>query len=273
MKLKSYLTLSAVAFGLCGHLTAQTPATATAETPSAAAPATPSEFSEEQILEVLGWYIGKSNGLSELEFSKEQVDSLVRGMLLAREGKDAPADIQKIGPEVDKFLRARQEKYMSKMREKAAADAEKVFAEAKARPGAVALPSGIVYEILQPGSGDFPKPTDTVKVNYTGTLADGTQFDSSNGTPIEFSLSGVIPGWTEGIQKVNKGGKIRLVIPAELAYGEQGQPGIPPNSTLIFEVELLDIKPAPAVDRLPSLPQNPAEAPAPSEPTKPAATK
>ncbi len=87
-----------------------------------------------------------------------------------------------------------------------------------------------------------------MKVNYTGTLVDGTVFDSSaqRGQPAEFPLDGVIPGWTEGIQKIGKGGKIKLYVPPELGYGDEGRPGIPPGSTLIFDVELLDIKPTPA---------------------------
>ena len=102
------------------------------------------------------------------------------------------------------------------------------------------------YEVVKAGNGTFPKATDTVTVHYTGRLIDGTVFDSSvqRGQPAEFQLDQVIPGWTEGIQKVDKGGSIKLYIPPQLAYGDEGRPGIPPSSTLIFDVELLDIKPA-----------------------------
>lgn len=90
-------------------------------------------------------------------------------------------------------------------------------------------------------------------MNYKGTLIDGKEFDNSytRGEPLSFRLDGVIPGWTEGLKNIKKGGKIKLVIPPELAYGKAGVPGIPPNSTTVFDVELLDVKPAPKADTKP----------------------
>ncbi|RZT36639.1 FKBP-type peptidyl-prolyl cis-trans isomerase [Cupriavidus agavae] len=106
------------------------------------------------------------------------------------------------------------------------------------------LPSGVVIETITKGTGASPKASDTVKVHYRGTLTNGTEFDSSykRGQPISFPLNGVIPCWTEGVQKMQVGGKARLTCPASTAYGARGVPGtIPPNSTLNFEVELLGI--------------------------------
>jgi len=99
--------------------------------------------------------------------------------------------------------------------------------------------------VLKEGNGTQPKSSDTVTVNYRGTLIDGTEFDSSykRGQPATFPVSGVIKGWTEALQLMKVGSKLQLFIPASLAYGEQGRPGLPPNSTLIFEVELMDVKP------------------------------
>jgi len=114
----------------------------------------------------------------------------------------------------------------------------------KQKPGVITTESGLQYEVITPGYGPQPTVQDVVKVHYKGTLIDGTEFDSSysRGQPIEFPLSGVISGWTEGLQLMNVGGKYRLFIPSDLGYGTQGYgPQIPPNSTLIFEVELLDI--------------------------------
>ncbi|MDD2744051.1 MAG: FKBP-type peptidyl-prolyl cis-trans isomerase [Rhodocyclaceae bacterium] len=104
--------------------------------------------------------------------------------------------------------------------------------------------SGIGITMLKEGTGANPKVTDAVTVNYRGTLTNGQEFDSSykRGEPASFPLSRVIPCWTEGVQKIKVGGKAKLVCPPELAYGNKNIPGIPPNSTLIFEVELLGIK-------------------------------
>ena len=118
------------------------------------------------------------------------------------------------------------------------------LAENSQKPGINVTGSGLQYEVVQEGSGPKPTATATVRVHYEGTLIDGTVFDSSytNGEPVEISLAGVIPGWTEGLQLMNKGSTYRLFIPSDLGYGPQGAgPQIPPYSTLIFEVELIDI--------------------------------
>jgi FKBP-type peptidyl-prolyl cis-trans isomerase FkpA len=110
--------------------------------------------------------------------------------------------------------------------------------------GAVVTKTGLVYRSLKDGSGASPGATDTVKVHYKGTFPDGKEFDSSysRGTPIEFPLNRVIPCWTEGVQRMKQGGKAKLTCPSAIAYGERGAGGvIPPNATLLFEVELLGI--------------------------------
>ena len=111
--------------------------------------------------------------------------------------------------------------------------------------GAVKSPSGMVYRSLRDGKGKSPGPVSTVEVNYRGTLTNGKEFDSSykRNQSISFPLNQVIPCWTEGVQKMKTGGKAKLVCPPELAYGAQGAGSdVPPNATLIFEVELLSIK-------------------------------
>ena len=121
------------------------------------------------------------------------------------------------------------------------------FLEAnKTKEGVVTLPSGLQYKVLQEGTGPKPAPTDTVVCNYRGTLLDNTEFDSSykRGQPATFPVTGVIKGWTEALQLMPVGSKWQLFVPAELAYGDRGAGGqIPPNATLIFEVELLSIQP------------------------------
>ena len=118
-------------------------------------------------------------------------------------------------------------------------------AKAAKESGAVVTASGLVYKSLKDGGGASPKATDTVKVNYRGTFPDGKEFDSSYkaGGPIEFPLNGVIKCWTEGVQMMKVGGKAKLTCPSAIAYGERGAGGglIPPNATLVFEVELLGV--------------------------------
>lgn len=238
-----------------------------AATPASAAPAAPAvTYTEPQILEVIGWFMGKNSQIDTFDFTKDQLDAVARGFLMAAAGKDAPTDIQKIGPQVEDFVHKRQDVYLAKLKTQGQADAEKFFADLKKKPGIVALPSGLYYEITKPGTGANAKATDTVKAHYTGTLLNGTVFDTSRqprqpGDPVvpaEFALDQVIPGWTEGLQKINKGGQIKLYIPPQLAYGDEGRPGIPPASTLIFDIEVLDITPTPG-------PASLAPAPAPGK--------
>lgn len=206
----------------------------------------PAAYTELQIVEEFGWFIGKRVGLTELTFTPAEITALLKGFAAAAEGRDSPYELEKIGPAMDEFMQKKQSAYLGKLKEQNSAANAAFFDKLKDNTAVIALPSGLRYEIIQPGDGAYPKPTETVRVHYTGRLVDGSVFDSSveRGSPAEFGLNQVIPGWTEGIQKVNKGGKIKLYVPPDLAYGDDGRPGIPPGSTLIFEVELLDIMPA-----------------------------
>lgn len=148
----------------------------------------------------------------------------------------------------DSLMQSKQAEQMAKMQNAGSdnkAAGEAFLAENKKKAGITTTASGLQYEVIKKGSGPKPKATDKVKVHYVGTTLDGKEFDSSikRGQPVEFPLSGVIPGWTEGLQLMNTGAKYRLFIPSNLAYGEQGAPqgGIGPNSVLTFEVELLEI--------------------------------
>ena len=127
------------------------------------------------------------------------------------------------------------------------AEAGRAFlAENAEREGVVTTASGLQYEVLASGDGATPGPTDTVTTHYHGTFVDGRIFDSSvqRGVPASFPVNGVIKGWTEALQLMQVGDKWRIVCPPDLAYGERGRSGIPPSSTLIFEVELLDVQPS-----------------------------
>jgi FKBP-type peptidyl-prolyl cis-trans isomerase len=209
----------------------------------------PPAFTNDQLLEEFGWLVGKRTGLSEWGFKPGEADMIAKGLLAALNGQDSPYVVQKIGPAMDEFIQKKQASLLQAMKTKNIAEAAAYFAKLSEDKSVVTLPDGLRYSIVNPGAGDPPKPADTVKVNYTGTLINGTVFDSSErgGKPVEFALNKVIPGWTEGLQKIAKGGRIKLYVPPQLAYGDDGRPGIPPGSVLIFEIDLLDITPAPMV--------------------------
>jgi FKBP-type peptidyl-prolyl cis-trans isomerase FklB len=146
---------------------------------------------------------------------------------------------------LQKDLQAKQQDQIKALSEKNKKEGEAFLAENKKKQGVITMPSGLQYKILTDGKGKSPKATDTVTVNYKGTLIDGTEFDSSykRGQPATFAVNGVIPGWTEALQLMKEGSKWQMFIPSNLAYGERGAGGaIGPNAVLIFEVELISIK-------------------------------
>ena len=119
---------------------------------------------------------------------------------------------------------------------------EAYLAQNAKKEGVKTTASGLQYKVIKSGSGKSPKATDTVSVNYRGTLINGTEFDASRGNPVTFQVNGVIPGWTEALQLMKEGGKNKFIIPYQLGYGEQGYPGvIPPKSWLIFDIELIKV--------------------------------
>ena len=140
-------------------------------------------------------------------------------------------------------LQAQENEKMWLEGEKNREDGEAYLADNGKRSGVTTTASGLQYEVLVQGSGEKPGSTDMVQVHYEGALIDGTVFDSSynSGQPVEFGLNMVIPGWTEGVQLMNEGSTYRFVIPSDLAYGTNGAGPIPPNSTLVFKVELISI--------------------------------
>lgn len=157
-------------------------------------------------------------------------------------------EMQTILQSLDKKLNDKRTEQAKAIAAKNLEDSKKFLEENKAKPGVVTTESGLQYEVLTPGSGEKPAAEDTVEVDYVGTLIDGKEFDSSykRGETAKFPLNRVIPGWTEGVQLMPVGAKYKFVIPANLAYGERDTGTIPPNSTLIFEVELKSIEKAQA---------------------------
>ena len=170
-----------------------------------------------------------------------EIELLLRGFSDAATGKEPLVNLQERVSQLEAMMKERMAAAAMPQKDRDRAYLEKASAEA----GAVKTASGLVYKELAAGTGPQPEPTDRVKVHYHGTLVDGTVFDSSvqRGEPTSFALDQVIPGWIEGLQMMKAGGKARLVIPSELAYGDGGRPpAIPGGATLIFEVELLGIE-------------------------------
>lgn len=179
--------------------------------------------------------------LSRLELSRAELELVKRALTDAAAGKPA-IELNAWGPKINSFAQARMARAATQEKVRAKAYLDKAAAE----PGSTRTPSGLVYRELAAGTGASPKATDKVKVQYRGTLVNGTEFDSSykRNAPAEFPLNGVIPCWTEGVQRMKVGGKSRLVCPSEIAYGDRGSPpSIPGGATLIFEIELLGIVP------------------------------
>jgi FKBP-type peptidyl-prolyl cis-trans isomerase FkpA len=192
---------------------------------------------DEKAAYAAGAMLGRN--LAALSLSPSELEAAKRGLSDVASGKTPAVDLQAYEPKVMAMMQSRRASKAVGEKEKGKAFCENVAKET----GASAAPSGLVFKSLKPGSGPNPRPTDVVRVHYRGTFIDGNEFDSSikRGQPAEFALNGVIPCWTEGVQKMKVGEKARLVCPSDIAYGDQGRPGIPGGATLDFEVELLDI--------------------------------
>ncbi|HEY7002558.1 MAG TPA: FKBP-type peptidyl-prolyl cis-trans isomerase [Candidatus Udaeobacter sp.] len=202
--------------------------------------------------------------------SRQKVDVLPD--LLVAGIKDAIAGKPQLTPEQIKEVMSTFEKDMEQKQkelgEKNKAEGAKFLEENKKKEGVKTTASGLQYKVLKDGSGPQAKKTDTVTVNYRGTLISGTEFDSSykRGQPATFPVSGVIPGWTEALQLMKVGSKYQLFIPSNLAYGERSvSPEIGANSTLIFEVELMDAKPGPTPAPAGAAPKVPTPAASPTK--------
>lgn len=198
-----------------------------------------------QVSYTIGAQFGRSLKAQELDLD---TDALSRGIVDGyKGGKAMKMSDEEMQQAMMKLSQDRQNAQKAEA-DKNKAISDEFLAKNKAVEGVKTTPSGLQYKITDPGNGPSPKGDDIVVVNYKGTLIDGKEFDSSykRNMPAEFPVRGVIPGWTEGLQLLKKGGKATFWIPPELGYGDRPRQAIPGNAVLVFEVELLDIKPNPA---------------------------
>ena len=202
------------------------------------------ETNKDKASYIIGVQLG-----TQMSQTKDDIDldKVMLGLKESFAGKEPRMKKEEMMAAMQEFQKGIQEKQQAKMTEmgsKNAKEGETFLAENKKKDGIVTLPSGLQYKVITAGKDKSPKASDTVVTHYRGSLLDGKVFDSSyeRGEPVTFPVNGVIPGWTEALQKMKAGDKWQLFIPSGLAYGEHGQGPIGPNALLIFDIELLEIK-------------------------------
>ncbi|WP_050023914.1 FKBP-type peptidyl-prolyl cis-trans isomerase [Verrucomicrobium sp. BvORR034] len=244
--MKVSLLLPLIALSLAAPLRAQE--TKSTEAKPAETAAAPAPVIDAALLEKVSYFYGTQMGGQFQEMGVQiNVDSLAAGVKDAIDKKEPKYSREELMATMGQFeqaMNAKIQKEMGEAASKNSQEGEKFLAENGKRPGVTTTASGLQYEVIKKAEGAKPKAEDVVTVHYVGTLINGTEFDSSvkRGEPANFPLNQVIAGWTEGLQLMTVGSKYKLFVPSKLAYGEQGSPrAIGPNSTLIFEVELLKI--------------------------------
>jgi FKBP-type peptidyl-prolyl cis-trans isomerase FklB len=195
----------------------------------------------------IGYQIGEDFKRHNLTIDPDMLARGARDALTQKKPLMTPEERRAALTNLEGRIKVAQQKMLQEQAAKNLAASEKFLAENSAKEGVKTLPSGLQYRVIQEGAGPSPKGADTVKVNYRGRLIDGTEFDSSyrRGQTAELPVEGLIPGWTEALELMKTGSKWEIFIPPQLAYGERGAgPVIPPQSVLIFEVELVSIEAA-----------------------------
>ena len=192
----------------------------------------------------LGHQFGQSLKAQGLDINLEAYVSGIQDVLGGKNPLLSQEEMQKTVLELQKRLMAARQMESKGTAEKNLSEGKAFMEENKKKEGVITLPSGLQYKVLAEGAGKSPKVADQVTVNYKGMLINGTEFDNSykRGQPATFKTNGVIKGWTEALQLMKEGSKWQLFIPPQLGYGERGAGPVPPNSTLIFEVELISVK-------------------------------
>lgn len=192
----------------------------------------------------IGSQLGKNLKDAKIDYDPE---ALLQAMKDIKEGKPEALSQEELAKAMQNLQQTAQQK-QAESAEENKKKGDDYLAKNKSNPNVKTTQSGLQYTVEKEGTGKTPAETDEVKVHYTGTLIDGTKFDSSvdRGQPAEFPVNGVIKGWTEALKLMKEGSKYKLAIPSDLAYGPMARPGIPANSVLLFDVELLEVKKAQA---------------------------
>jgi FKBP-type peptidyl-prolyl cis-trans isomerase FkpA len=226
--MKRYIPLAALALAAC----------TASDTPPPGAAADPLATEEAKTIYALGLAIG--GNVEQFSLTDAEVAIVADGIRDVARGNTPKVDLQTYGPRLQ--ILAQERAAAAAQVEKAASEAW--VAEQASQPGAERSASGVVFISTTEGTGANPTAESNVTVHYHGTLRDGSVFDSSvdSGEPASFPLSGVIPCWTEGVQKIKVGGKAKLICPSDTAYRDEGRPGIPGGAALAFEVELIAIE-------------------------------
>ena len=200
---------------------------------------------KDKVSYAIGLNIGKSMKTEGLDINPDALAAAMKDVFAGAKTQLTDEEVQAVMQDFQKKMMAKQAAVRDEGLGKNKAEGEKFLADNKKKEGIKTTASGLQYKVITDGKGKTPKATDTVKTHYRGTLINGTEFDSSykRGEPAEFPVGGVIKGWTEALQLMKEGSKWQLYIPSDLAYGERGAgKDIGPNSTLIFDIELLSVK-------------------------------
>ena len=210
---------------------------------------------QKQYIKLYGMIVAEQSGMKQLGFNDEEFKLFQEGLEAGFKNEKMPENVMELAPKMGEYLTSRAEATTKKELEATMAKSEEFWKKIQDDAAIQKSATGLAYKIQEAGTEPLPKPDSQVVIKYTGKLIDGTVFDSSDRAPngtAQFGVSDVIPGFAEGLQKVGKGGKATLYIPAELGYGNQPNQRIPAGSTLVFDIEVVDVLPPASAQEAPA---------------------
>lgn len=199
-------------------------------------------YSDQELLRTWGWLLAERFSLKDLEISPQEIDWISAGMTSHVEGGPPATDLAESQMALQDYFARREIRIQERQLVENRRAGEEFFDSMFGVPGMTSLGTGLFYQIMEPGNEVRPRETDTVVVRYEGRFLDNSVFDSTEGgNPVALKLNETIPAWIQGLPLIGEGGKIKLFVPSKLGYGDEARPGLPPASTLVFEVELLKV--------------------------------